>query len=324
MIRIGLVGAGNMGALHGRVITTSDRAELMWIAEPDRSSGERLAARFGVPWLAQPEFTDVDAIVIAAPTQFHHPIAMEALDHGLPMLVEKPVADDFEQCVELADRSRNLGIPLMCGLLERFNPALRTAMDIIQDPLYIRTTRHSPYTERVRTGVASDLLIHDIDIAIRLFGGPPEAVQGKAAYLHPKSDPTSEDVAEALVTFPNGGMASLSASRLSQLKTREYMISESDRVIDIDLLRQDITISRHIGDPMAADEDGRGYRQQTIVEIPVIHHEGEPLVLQFEHFLDLLDGRVDAETERQSFLLPHRVLEDAFGRPTARGRTPPR
>ena len=103
-------------------------------------------------------------------------------------------------------------------------------------------------------------------------------------------------------------MASLSASRVSQTKLRSMRITELDRVIDVDLLRQDITILRHVQDP-AFDEDA-GYRQQTIIDIPVVRHPGEPLQLQLQHFLGLIGGTLDAAAELDTILPAHAVVDE--------------
>lgn len=300
-----------MGSLHGRVIHTSDRSTLAWVADPVARSGEQLADRFGVRWLPQPQFDDVDAVVIAAPTQHHLELAESVIDAGKPLLLEKPLADTAEQSRQIVERSAARGVPLMCGLLERFNPAIRTAMDIVEQPLHLQTIRHSPYVERIRTGVASDLLIHDADLAIRLFGSEPTVVRGQMAFLHPRSEDSSEDIGEATMMFRDGGIAALSVSRLAQRKVRELVITEMERSIEVDLLRQDITIYRHIGEMVPTDEDGLGYRQQTIIDIPVIRHLGEPLALQWARFLDILAGVVDADEERATLLPPHRVVQRA-------------
>ena len=131
---------------------------------------------YGAEWLPKPDLSSVDAVVVAAPMQFHHDIGRAVIAAGMPMLMEKPLADSYDDAVDLVQRSFAGSTPLMCGFLERFNPVVRTAMDIVDQPLHMMSARHSPYVERIRTGVASDLLIHDIDIAIRSFGSTPSSV----------------------------------------------------------------------------------------------------------------------------------------------------
>jgi predicted dehydrogenase len=207
--------------------------------------------------------------------------------------------------VERASRQRSV---LMCGLLERFNPAVRTATEITNHPLRIATIRHSPYSSRITTGVGSDLLIHDLDLVLRLTDSYPSSVHGHFGYFASSSGPGSEDVAEASLKFAEGRIAVLSASRTSQHKVRSLSIAEDQRLIEVDLLRQSITIYRHVEG--ATFDESAGYSQQTIIEIPVIRHTGEPLQLQLEHFLQLLRGELDVESELASVLPPHRLLDD--------------
>ena len=306
-LRIGLIGAGSMGSLHARVLSGFESTELAWIADPDRVAGEALAERFGAKWMPEPETSGIDAVVIAAPTQFHHSYAIASIDAGLPLLVEKPIADSLDHVKEIIEASRRRGTVLTCGLLERFNPAVRTAAEIARQPLHVTTVRHSPYAERILTGVASDLLIHDIDLVVRMMGEAPSTLTGHYGYFEPRSGDGCEDVVEATLRFSDGQIASLSASRIAQHKIRSLTIAELGRVIEVDLLRQSITIYRHV-QGAGFDEDA-GYRQQTIIEIPVVRYPGEPLQLQLAHFVKLIEGRGDPAIERDTLLLPHALID---------------
>jgi predicted dehydrogenase len=305
-LRIGLVGAGSMGALHARVVSQAVRTELAWVADPDPERGRQIAARYESVWLPEPDLDRIDAVIVAAPTQFHHALAAPIIDAGVPLLLEKPLADTLEQSRDLVERAQRRGSVLMCGLLERFNPAVRTAMDIAREPVHVATVRHSPYAERIRTGVAGDLLIHDVDMVLRLFGSTPDAVTGRCGFFEPRSLPTSEDVADAILHFAGGGVATLSASRVSQRKVRSLSIGELGRLIEVDLLRQDITVYRHV--QISEFDEDAGYSQQTIIDIPVVRHLGEPLQLQLQRFVDLVDGVVDPAEERAGLLPPHDVV----------------
>ena len=304
-LRIGLVGAGSMGALHARVIATNLATELAWVADPNPAA-ETVAARFGAPWREAPDFDSVDAVVIATPTSSHVPLALGAIDAGLPVLVEKPLAETYAEATEMVMAAARANVVLMCGFVERFNPALRTLGDIVHDPIHVSAVRHSPYAERVHTGVMADLLIHDVDLVIRLFGEPPSGVMGSRGFFDSRSHPGREDVVEATMSFGRGQIATISTSRLAQRKVRMFRAVELGREIDVDLLRQSITIYRHVNESLF-DEDA-GYRQQTIIEIPVVRHVGEPLQLQLDHFVDLIRGEADAAVELASLLPPHEVM----------------
>lgn len=307
-LRIALVGVGSMGSLHARVISQSDRAELVSIVEPDEAAGRQASERFGAGWRRDLEgISDVDAVVVAAATEAHHQLGREVLDRGLPLLLEKPLAHELAEAEDLVEVSAKRGVPLMCGLLERYNPAIMTALSLVEEPRYVTAVRHSPYVSRIRTGVASDLLIHDVDIVLRLAGDDPTAVRASFAYLHPESPAGSEDVADATLRFADGMVASVSASRVSQRKVRGFTIAELGRLVEVDMLRNAVTIYRHVLNE--ASPDGLSYKQQTIIEIPALVSTREPLAAQLDRFLDLATGVADPGPERDSILPPHRVVE---------------
>ena len=169
------------------------------------------------------------------------------------------------------------------------------------------TVRHSPYSPRIRSGVTSDLIIHDADIALRLLGEDPVDIKAQFGSFHPSGPGVdSEDVADIVARFPGGAIASLSASRLAQHKVRSLTITELDRTIEVDLLRQHITVYRNVDN--AHFDASAGYSQQTILEIPVVRHHGEPLQLQLRHFVDLISGEADPAAELATLAAPHEFV----------------
>ncbi|MGW1060310.1 Gfo/Idh/MocA family protein [Micromonospora rubida] len=313
-VRFALVGTGVMGSLHARVISQSPRARLARVIEPREAVGRDIADRYGASWApGLSDLSGIDAVVIAAPTEFHRGLAEEVLVADKPLLIEKPVCGSLSETEEIVAIAEKRRLPLLCGLLERFNPAVLTAFALIHRPVHLTVTRHSPYAPRIRTGVAWDLLVHDIDLAIQAFGGQePTSTRGALGYFHPDSVAGAEDVAEAVLTFGNTALANISASRIGQRKVRTLVISEVDRLIEADLIRKDVTIYRHVSLD-AATPDGRGYRQQSIMEVPELVSNREPLAAQLDHFLDILDGRLDADVERQRLLPAHRAVAAVIG-----------
>jgi predicted dehydrogenase len=165
---------------------------------------------------------------------------------------------------------------------------------------------------RITTGVAHDLLIHDVDLVLRLAGRMPSSVSARFAYCHPDSVPGAEDVADVTLGFDDGLLASLSVSRLSQRKIRSLVIAELDRLVEVDMVRQDVTVYRHVLDETLGDAGDGGYRHQTISDIPAIHDAREPLVAQLERFVALARGELDPAEELETLLPPHRVVAEAM------------
>jgi predicted dehydrogenase len=305
---VAVVGAGAMGTMHARVVSSSLRAELAVVVDPREETGRAVAERFGARWAPDLSgLTGVDAVVVAAATPAHRALALDVLGAGLPLLLEKPLTDSLAGAEEIVATAAAAGLPLMCGLLERFNSAVVSAARLARDPVHVSAQRHSPYAPRITTGVAWDLLVHDVDIALRLVGAEPASLDARFGYFHPASHPGAEDLAEVQLLFPGGQLAALSASRIGQRKTRRLVITEVDREIEVDLLRQAVTVYRHVEGAPSSD-DGLGYRQQTVVDIPPTTPLGEPLAVQLSHFLDLVDGSGDVDAERASILPAHRVV----------------
>ncbi|MGW6003833.1 Gfo/Idh/MocA family protein [Oerskovia enterophila] len=310
-VRVALVGAGSMGQNHARVIANSQRADLAVVIDPNETVGRATADRLGATWAPDTSgLKGVDAAVVAASTEYHYDIAVDVLSTGLPLLIEKPVCPSLEQTVEILDISSRGGIPVMCGLLERYNAAVMTALRMVEAPVLIRAERHSPYAPRIRTGVAWDLLVHDVDLVSRFFGGQdPTSLGVEVGYFNPLSAESAEDVIETSMRFASGGIATVSASRVGQRKVRTLVIQELDRMIEVDLLRRGVTAYRHT--TIEAQDGGAGYRQATEMEVPEIAG-AEPLVTQLDRFLDLIEGKVDADVERASILPAHRIVDAAL------------
>lgn len=307
-LRLGVIGAGTMGSLHARVATDSPDVELMWVTDPDVQARERVGSRYGVDTRATPtSLGDVDAVVIATPTHVHTSWCLEAIDAGVPFLVEKPLSTDLHEVERVAAAALAARVVFTVGFVERFNPAVRTVEGIVENPIYFSAVRHSPYVQRIRTGVGGDLMIHDIDLAVRLMRSDPVSVIASLANVHPSSEPDAEDIAEAHISFANGAVASLSANRTAQRKIRTLTVANLDITAEIDLMRQDITIYRHVLNA-AIMEDRPGYHQETVMEIPQLRYRIEPLVAQMAHFTDLVAGNADPKQEADGILTSHRVL----------------
>jgi predicted dehydrogenase len=306
--RVAVVGAGVMGSFHARVIAQSSRCDLAAVIDPCREPGEALADRFGVDWRPELDsFAGIDAIVLAAPTDLHTDLAGNALANDVPALVEKPLTGDLASSERLIALSAVRQVPIMCGFVERFNPAILTAQAMLEETMHVTAVRHSPYAARVRSGVAWDLLIHDVDACLRFVKDHPVTVNGGVGFFRSESGEEFEDVAEAVLTFASGAVASASASRIGQRKIRTMSIAQETSTIELDLLRRDVTLYRHVSH--SGGSDGQGYRQQTIIEIPELVSNREPLAAQLDRFLDLIAGAVDLKEERESILPAHRVVD---------------
>ncbi|HET6953307.1 MAG TPA: Gfo/Idh/MocA family oxidoreductase [Acidimicrobiales bacterium] len=303
-LRIGLIGAGAMGTNHARVIGGSPDTTLAVVVDRDIDRAAALGGGGAVAtddlWAA----SDCEAVVIASPTESHADIALDLLGRGIPLLVEKPLSADMPSVHDMVSASKARDVPLMCGFVERFNAAVITASKLVTEPpIHIVSMRHSPPAPRIATSVVFDLLIHDIDLAVRLAGGKEIAAVTCSSWREPRSG--IAEVADCSLRFAAGAMATLSASRRSQRKIRSLFVSTADRLIEVDLLRQDVTVFRNVAQSQIGEAPT--YRAETVVDIPFVRHAGEPLALQLAHFVGLVRGENDPDEERDSVLEAHRA-----------------
>ena len=282
-----------MGSRHARVVRESSTAALSCVIDPDERVGMAVAEQHGTRWLPDLDGSElVDAFIVASSTETHSAWVERVVALNKPVLVEKPVATEIHEVRALVEAASAAGVPLMCGFVERFNPAFLQAKEILCEPLYLHAVRRGPRAPRVRSGVAYDLAIHDVDLAIRLFGVTPHTVSARRACLGEESGSDGEDVARLHLGFADGAMAMVLASRIGQRRIRTLSIIEAGRRVEIDLRRQHLAVHR-------ADE---------VVEIPTMPIRREPLGAQLEHFVDLIRGVADEEAERRSVLPAHEVI----------------
>lgn len=308
-LRVGLIGAGSMGANHARVIAASTRARLAVVVDADPERAGALAHGAGARTSTGVEdVLGCDAVVVASATESHPEIAATLLDAGVPVLVEKPLASDLADVERMVKSSDAVGVPLMCGFVERFNPVIATVREMIDSPpVHIVGMRHSPHTPRATSSVVHDLLIHDIDLAMHVSDDYGAAVVSGCTWT--PAGTTTAEIADCTMRFGSGWMATLSASRAGQRKVRTLQVTTEQALYDVDLLRQDLSVYRHVSQSQV-EAGPTTYRSVTVVDVPFVRYGGEPLALQLAHFLDLVEGKADAEAERERLLPPHRSARD--------------
>lgn len=302
-MNLGIVGAGTMGANHARVISRS-QATLTIVVDQDLNSARELAGEYGAKASASvDDLEGCSGAIVATPTATHTKIAQTLLARGLPLLVEKPLSARLGDVEAIISQSRESDVPVTCGFVERFNPAIQTALELLDGPaLHLIAVRHSPRASRMTGSVVHDVAIHDIDLSVMFCGRDVRQVNS-IGWAPPNEE---MEIVDASIRFGSGSLATISANRWTQRKIRTLSVATDTQLIEIDMLRQDITVYRHVSHEMVG---GAGYRSETVVDIPFVRHTGEPIELQLQHFLGLISGKADPEEERRSLLAPHQVAQ---------------
>ncbi len=289
-LRVGVTGIGIMGSNHARVLSQLPGAELVAIADPDQAQAEKVASFLGCKAVDDHRALlelGLDAVVVAAPTHLHHPIALDVIGAGCSVLVEKPVASTAEEGQEIVAAAAAKGVTLMVGHVERFNPAVRAIKDAIQgeDLLSIAITRVGPFPPRMsNVGVVIDLAVHDIDL-IRWFTGED---------IHEVQPQTSaaiaarEDIALLQFRTASGVLAHINTNWLTPFKARTVHVATRKKYVIGDLLTRQVT--EHF--------DYRPDGSYSTRHLPVAY--AEPLRSELENFLAAIaSGRSPEVTGEQ-------------------------
>lgn len=276
-IRLGIVGAGHMGSLHSRVARQVRSLDLVGVFDPISERAQRLARQHettAYPTL-DAMLADVDAVVIATPTRLHAATASAALARGKHVLIEKPIATELSDAEAIAAAARASGTVATVGHTERYNTAFRELETVLGDqrPLAINIRRLNYYAPRITDmDVTLDLLIHDVDLVLAITGTMPDSVE--ATGLRAVDDRL--DHVDAVFTFPDGTIASLTASRVTEDKIRRIEIVASGRYIVADLLRRTLTVHKRATSAWEVTGSDVKFRLDSVteqVQVPVV----EPL-----------------------------------------------
>ncbi len=236
-LRCGVIGCGRMGRLHARVYGELPDAELVAVSDAVGDGATRTAQEYGGRAFADLDEMagEVDAVTIAVPTVHHRTVAEPFLKRGVACLIEKPLAATPEEARAIADFAAGHNAVVQVGHIERFNPVVRSLQKLEIAPRFIEVTRISPLSFRsVDVGVVLDMMIHDIDIVLALAGGEANPVAKVEATGVPVLVEGVEDICSARLTFADGCVANLTASRLALKTERKLRVFSPEAYVSID------------------------------------------------------------------------------------------
>ena len=276
-LRLAVVGAGQFGRNHCRVIHESERADLSAVVDIDPARAAEVAALYhALPLTGLRELSGkVDAAVVAVPTSAHEEVGVALLDAGIDILVEKPIAGDLPAATRLIETADRHGRILQVGHLERFNPAVVELERRVTLPLFFEIHRLNRFSPRsLDVDVVLDLMIHDVDIVLALTRAEPQEI--RAAGISVLSGKV--DLANVRFQFLNGCVANLTASRVSTEQVRKLRLFQPQQYLSLDYERKDLVIFTV------------GERRQIGFEKPAIAKD-EPLKLQLDAFVECVEKR---------------------------------
>jgi len=223
-----------MGRYHAEKLAALRGVKLVAVVDADAARAAALAAKVGSTPLTDYRgiFGRADAAVIAVPTDRHHAVARDCLEHGLHLLIEKPIATTLGEADELIALADKKHLVLQSGHVERYNKAFRALITRMERPVFVEAERLAAFKQRgAEVDVVLDLMIHDLDLACALARAEPSAVSACGFRVL-----TSDiDIANARIEFENGCVANLSASRVSQTAVRKLRVFQPGLYVSADL-----------------------------------------------------------------------------------------
>ncbi|MDD5568676.1 MAG: Gfo/Idh/MocA family oxidoreductase [Candidatus Omnitrophica bacterium] len=232
-LKVAVIGVGHLGSVHAKIYKEIPNCSLVGICDTDKARLEQTAKTLNVPGYRDYReiFDKADAVSIATPTKLHYAVASECLKQNLHALVEKPFTPALQEADNLIKIAKDKNLILQVGHIERFNSAFSATQRIIKDPKFIECHRLSPFPNRsLDVGAVLDIMIHDIDIILGLVASPVERIDSIGINVLT----SLEDIANARITFKNGCVANLTASRISDETMRKIRIFQENTYISLD------------------------------------------------------------------------------------------
>ncbi|MGI0149298.1 MAG: Gfo/Idh/MocA family protein, partial [Thermoplasmata archaeon] len=274
-MRTAVVGVGHLGRHHARIHAAAHGVRLVRVVDVHPERAASVAAQYGAQ--ATSDFRElegqVDAVSLAVPTVLHTEIGCALLRMGIDVLVEKPIAHDVAGADELIGAAARGGRILQVGHTERYNPAVQALCSSVSRPRFIEVHRLGVFSPRsTDIDVVLDLMIHDLDLILQMMGSEPQRVD--AMGVSALTDRV--DIANARMVFKDGGVANVTASRISAQKVRKLRVFERNAYHSLDFTDQHV-------ERYALIESGGGRRIERS-SLPV--KRDEPLRRQIESFMD--------------------------------------
>lgn len=238
-LRVGVVGAGYLGTIHCRLLSAN--SDVLWtgVFDTDMNKAQSVAEQFG--GLSAPTLLHMiehsDALLVVSATSSHYAVAKQALEAGKHVFLEKPITTTVAEGEELVALAKSKKLVIQVGHVERFSRAFRALGSDYPHPKFIEAHRLAQFKPRgTDVAVVLDLMIHDLDLILKLMGEFPTQIEASGVAVISEA----ADIANARLTFPSGGVANVTASRISANPMRKLRMFSEDSYISLDFAKGDV------------------------------------------------------------------------------------
>jgi predicted dehydrogenase len=299
LLNVAVIGVGAMGKNHARVYSDIDNVYLVAVADTNESNAKNIAKKYGCKsykdYKEMLENEKLDIVSIVVPTNLHKKVALDVIEKGINVLLEKPIASTIKEGKEIIAFAKKKNVKLMIGHIERFNPAVtelkkRLANNELGNIFKIDINRLGPFPSRISdVGVIIDLAVHDLDILRYLTGSEIKRVHAEAArQIHS----SNEDLVKALIRLENDVLCTLSIDWLTPTKIRKLYITGKKGMFVVDYFNQNLYFYENaiLNDKKLNYSDIiRGVLEGKMTKFFV--NKKEPLLVEIEHFVNCVLGK---------------------------------
>ena len=295
-INIGVIGVGHLGQHHVKHYKSIEDANLIGIFDIDNDRAEKIGDKYDVPIFQKIEYLldQVDAVSIVTPTPNHIEAARQCINKKKHVFIEKPITVTLEEADELLKLSKEKGVLIQVGHIERLNPALIALKSYPIEPKFIEIQRLAPYTTRgTDVPVVLDKMIHDIDILLSLVKSPVKSIKATGLSILTGS----LDIAHARIRFENGTVASIMSSRVAKDEVRKVKIFQKNLYTTMDLLLGLTEVYKII--------DNKDNNSEAVMTVPLNNSNEEkyiayekpkvskkdPLKMELQNFISSIQGK---------------------------------
>jgi len=301
-LRLAVIGVGHLGRHHARILSTMEGVTLSAVVDtlPERAAEIASVSNTRALTDYRDLIGEVDAVVVAVPTELHAEVAVPFLDKGTPVLVEKPMSRSLADADRMLAAARASGAMIAVGHTERHNPAVAVALRLVSAPRFIEVHRLSAFPDRsLDIDVVFDLMIHDLDVILAIVKSEVTSIEAVGVpVLTPKYD-----IANVRLRFASGCIANITASRISKDRVRKIRFFQPDAYLSVDYASQEVEGWRLVRKEPRPDIQGGA--------IPV--ERDEPLRRELADFVKAVRDRsaplVDGEAGKRALVLAAEIAD---------------
>ena len=279
-LRTAVIGVGYLGRFHAQKYKELADSKLVGVVDSFTANAHKVASELGVLGMTDYRelFGQVDAVSIVVPTPMHFEIAEAFLEQGVHVLVEKPITETIEQAQRLIDLAKAKKCVLQVGHLERFNPAIQAAAQLMGTPRFVESHRLAPFKQRgTDVSVVLDLMIHDIDLIQELVKKPIVSIDAVGTQVFSQDI----DIANARIRFEGGCVANTTASRVSLKQERKMRIFQDDAYLSVDLQQKVLSM-------VGKKQDGPVESPSHVEITEQSFEQGDALLAEISSFLNVV------------------------------------